>query len=167
IIRDIFVILLDATHRTNKHKDLLYTLLSPDPKTGKGIMLAHLISSRKNFKSVQYWFYNLRAQFPNWQGPTAFLVDCDLAQIKALHVVFPERHKLTSDEKRSLESELFEDLKYLMNIDNINVIDEWLNEPDEYGNLNEIDKIMWIKAYRTRIPRTNMDTTNMLESWHK
>ncbi|CAG8538093.1 33507_t:CDS:2, partial [Racocetra persica] len=49
--------------------------------------------------------------------------------------------KLTSDEKRSLEN--------------------------EYGNLNGIDKIMWIKAYRTRIPRTNMDMTNMLESWHK
>ncbi|CAG8788660.1 27972_t:CDS:2, partial [Racocetra persica] len=116
IIHDISVILLDATHGTNKHKDLLYTLLFPDPKTGKGITLAHLISSRKNFESVQYWFYNLRAQFPDWQGPTAFLVDCDMAQIKALRVVFPEKktqsleRKLTSDEKRSLESELFEDL---------------------------------------------------------
>ncbi|CAG8753902.1 4615_t:CDS:2, partial [Racocetra persica] len=140
IIRDISVILLDATYGTNKHKDLLYTLLSPDPKTGK-----------EKTQSLG--------------------------------------RKLTSDEKRSLESELFEDLKYLMNIDNINVVDEvlvtffekwknlvtfiayfkrqWLNEPDEYRNLNGINKIMWIKAYRTRIPRTNMDTTNMLESWHK
>ncbi|CAG8690665.1 1418_t:CDS:2, partial [Dentiscutata heterogama] len=52
IIHKIPVILLDATHGTNKHKYLLYTLLSPDPKTGKGIALAHLISSRKNFESI-------------------------------------------------------------------------------------------------------------------
>ncbi|CAG8758592.1 27019_t:CDS:2, partial [Racocetra persica] len=53
------------------------------------------------------------------------LINCDPAQIKALCVVFPEKKtrllecKLVADEKRSLENELFEDLKYLMRIDEI------------------------------------------------
>ncbi|CAG8805247.1 15217_t:CDS:2, partial [Racocetra persica] len=63
------------------------------------------------------------------------------------------RYKLTSDEKRSLESELFEDLKYLMNIDNINVVDEVL--------------VTFFEKWKNSNSTTNMDTTNMLESWHK
>lgn len=82
-------ILLDATHGTNKDGHYLYTLLSPDSCTGKGIPLAHLISSRKNAESVKFWLESLRAQFPAWMGPQSFLVDCDLAQIAALREVFP------------------------------------------------------------------------------
>ncbi|CAG8486038.1 15948_t:CDS:2 [Dentiscutata heterogama] len=197
IIHEVSVILLDATHGTNKNKNLLYTLLSPDPKTGKGVTIAHLLSSHKNFESVHHWLYSLCAQVPDWQGPAAFLVDCDLAQIKALHVVFPESRvllcwwhiarawrenlgkaykdkasiigrKLNQNEKKLLGDELFADLKYLMNIDDINLVNEFLlNKTDEHSNVRGIDKMMWIKAYRTRIPYGNMDTTNMIESWHK
>ncbi|CAG8786295.1 22808_t:CDS:2, partial [Racocetra persica] len=47
IIYNINTVLLNTTHSTNKKIDLLYTLLLPDFKTGKGLPLAHLISSCK------------------------------------------------------------------------------------------------------------------------
>ncbi|CAG8756967.1 9605_t:CDS:2 [Cetraspora pellucida] len=62
ILHDALIILFNATHKTNKHKDLLYMLLLPDPKTEKGITLAHLLSLCKNFESVQYWLNKLRVQ---------------------------------------------------------------------------------------------------------
>ncbi|CAG8744933.1 4251_t:CDS:1 [Cetraspora pellucida] len=96
--------------------------------------------------------------------------------------------KLTIAEKKSLESKLFEDLKYLMKIDNISIVEEilmaflekwkhlvtfiiyfkwqWLNKPNEYSNNHGINKVMLINAYCTRILRI-MSMTNMLESWHK
>ncbi|CAG8822859.1 26083_t:CDS:2, partial [Racocetra persica] len=175
VLHEATIILLDSTHSINKHKDLLYTFLSRDPQTGKGITLAHLISSRKNTESVQYWFCNLRNQFPNWQGPLAFFVDCDPAQIKALKLEFPEK-------------ELLDDLKFLMYADNINIAEEalisflekwkdsiafityfkqtWLNV-NEYDNFSGVKKTMWMNAYRTDVPHMNINTTNLLEAWHR
>ncbi|CAG8751379.1 8888_t:CDS:2, partial [Cetraspora pellucida] len=138
----------------------------------KGVTLAHLLSSLKNFELVHHWLYSLRKQISDWQGSVTFLVDCDSAQIKALYVAFSEskillsckdkakiiEHKLNQNEKRLLGEELFADLKNLMHIDNTN-----LNDYDKHA----INKTIWIKAYQNKIPHSNMNTTNMIESWYK
>ncbi|CAG8522987.1 10308_t:CDS:2 [Dentiscutata heterogama] len=156
IIHQVNTILLDATHGTNKNNDQLYTLLTPDFKTGKGLPLAHLISSRKNTASVQFWLYNLHIQL-SWEGPISFLVNCDLAQIKALRNIFPRSRillcwwhvlkawrenlkkvyikkanttlngKLNSEIKKKLKDELWDDLRELMYINNHENVDECIN----------------------------------------
>ncbi|CAG8727953.1 20885_t:CDS:2, partial [Racocetra persica] len=175
IIYNINTVLLDATH---------------------GLPLAHLISFRKNTASVQFWLYSLHIQLL-WKGLISFLVDCDPAQIKALWNIFPKSKillcwwhilrawqdnlkkvyikkanlvlngKLSSEIKKKMKEELWDNLRELMYIDNYRNIDEyilnkwsnsisfisyfkkqWLNESNNYYQISEIDKTMWIKAYR-------------------
>lgn len=77
-------ILLHSTHDTNKQGHYLFTLLAPDPATGKGVPLAHLICSRTNLCSIAFWLYCLKDQLPGWKGPHSFVVDCDKSQIAAI-----------------------------------------------------------------------------------
>ncbi|CAG8559028.1 2453_t:CDS:2 [Cetraspora pellucida] len=130
VLCDALIILLDATHGMNKHKDLLYTLLAPDPKTGKGITLAHLLSLHKSFKSVQYWLSKLNDQIPNLQGLVAFM-HVSRAWRDNLKKVYKEKkntkgNKIKLAEKRALEEELFADLKYIMHVDDINTAKDHL-----------------------------------------
>jgi len=201
---------MDATHDRNKHKHSLFTLLSQDPVTGKGVPLAHLISSRKNLSSIAFWLYSLKAQLPGWTGPRSFMVDCDLAQIAAIKEQFPGSNvflcwfhitrawkghdaQLTKDlpcgstreEKSNALDVLRADLKKLLYAKEM---DDAISEIEKFKGKYEIlsksflkyfseqwlsmssgalHPGMWQAAYRKDIIPDNMNTTNMLESWHR
>ncbi|CAG8739090.1 40829_t:CDS:2 [Gigaspora margarita] len=114
IIYEVSEILLDTTHNTNKHKDLLYTFLLPDPKTGKRITIAHLLSPKAEFYFVGAWRENLNKACKD--------------RAKAIEI------KLNPNEKKLLRDELFADLKYLMNINDINLA--MADELEEHGNIH-------------------------------
>ncbi|CAG8531384.1 111_t:CDS:2, partial [Gigaspora rosea] len=49
-----------------------------------------------NTKSVRH---SLRMQIPDWKGPSVFLIDCDLAQVKALRIELPKMLKAENQSK--------------------------------------------------------------------
>ncbi|CAG8841498.1 19078_t:CDS:2, partial [Gigaspora margarita] len=162
-------VLLDATHGTNKENDQLYTLLTPDFKTGKGLPIAHLISSLDcdpaQIKALQNIFPKSKILLCWWHVLRAWRENLKKVYIEKANMI--SNGKLNSEIKTKMKDELWDDLRELMQIDNRESVDEkqWLNESD--NQTSEIDKTMWIKAYRLDVPHDNLNTTNMLESWHR
>ncbi|CAG8616911.1 4586_t:CDS:2 [Cetraspora pellucida] len=157
------IVLLDATHNINKKNDQLYTLLLPDFKTRKGLPLAHLISSCKNTRSMQFWLYCLRIQLL-WEGLVSFLVNCDSAQIKALQNIFLKSGIFCVGGMFLEPKMLIKSINNFLNKWSSLILfisyfkKQWLNESNNnYG----IDKTMWIKAYQLDVPHDNLNTTNI------
>lgn len=187
------IVLVDETHGTNHHKYQLLTLMVIDDNR-RGWPVAHLITSKSDADTLQFFFKALKVQLPDDLQFNCIISDDDPALINSMNKGFGQnlRHilckwHLLKNFKKNLRSyvplsmvdHMMDTLRIIINEENESEFLKLLNgfyqkyekSPQcsdfiEYFSKHYKNRAeKWAMCYR-RFPHSNVNTTGHIESFH-